>query len=391
MKTDSFYTLAVHAGEDRAAHHGAMSVPVYNASIFAFPDAEDGAAVHNEFTPGYYYSRLGNPTTDSLEKTVAELENGEACLAFASGTAATNAAILPQIRSGDHIIAPVSMYSTTMNLLRYLSENLKVEVTNVDASDPENYRNALQPNTRILWIESPSNPLLKITDVRKVAAIARDAGAVSVVDNTFASPFNQRPIELGVDMVIHSGTKYLGGHSDLSAGMLVASAERVKYTRSVATKLFGGAIAPQVAWLVLRGIKTLALRMERHNSNAYALANMLSEHPKVTQVYYPGLKSHENHAVAASQMSGFGGMVSFDLGSVDAGKSFINNVRLAAIATSLGGVETIVQHPASMTHATIAAEDRLRAGISDGLIRMSVGIEDIQDLEADILSALERT
>jgi methionine-gamma-lyase len=235
MKTDSFNTLVVHAGEDRAAHHGAMSVPVYNASIFAFPDAEDGAAIHNEFTPGYYYSRLGNPTTESLEKTVAELENGEACLAFASGTAATNAAILPQIRSGDHIIAPVSMYSTTMNLLRYLSENLRVEVTHVDASDPENYRNALQPNTRILWIESPSNPLLKITDVRQVAAIARDAGAVSVVDNTFASPFNQRPIELGVDMVIHSGTKYLGGHSDLSAGMLVGSAERIKHIRAVAT------------------------------------------------------------------------------------------------------------------------------------------------------------
>jgi methionine-gamma-lyase len=390
MKTDSFNTLVVHAGEDRAAHHGAMSVPVYNASIFAFPDAEDGAAIHNEFTPGYYYSRLGNPTTESLEKTVAELENGEACLAFASGTAATNAAILPQIRSGDHIIAPVSMYSTTMNLLRYLSENLRVEVTHVDASDPENYRNALQPNTRILWIESPSNPLLKITDVRQVAAIARDAGAVSVVDNTFASPFNQRPIELGVDMVIHSGTKYLGGHSDLSAGMLVGSAERIKHIRAVATKLFGGAIAPQVAWLVLRGIKTLALRMERHNFNAYALANMLSEHPKVTQVYFPGLSTHENHAVAASQMTGFGGMVSFDLGSVDAGKSFINNVRLAAIATSLGGVETIVQHAASMTHATIPAEERRLAGISDGLIRMSVGIEDIQDLKADVLSALDK-
>ena len=389
MRSESMFTKAVHAGEDREAHHGALSVPIYNASVYAFSDAEEGAAIHNEFKPGYYYGRLGNPTSEALERTVAELEGSEACLAYASGMAAVTAAILANVRAGDHIIAPVSMYSTTMNLLRYLADNFRIETTYIDASEAENYQDALQPNTRILWIETPSNPLLNVTDIKKVTSIARSAGAATIADNTFATPFNQRPIGLGVDIVIHSGTKYLGGHSDLSSGLLVTTAERARHIRSTATKLFGGAISPQVAWLVLRGIKTLALRMERHNANASALAEALSEHPKVSAVYYPGLPSHGNHSVALGQMVGFGGMVSFDLGSVEAGKSFVNNVRLAALATSLGGVESIVQHAASMTHASIPAEERLRAGISDGLIRMSVGIEDINDLKADVIGAID--
>lgn len=391
MPNESFNTLAVHAGEDRDAHYGALSVPVYNASVYAFTDAEEGAAIHNEFKHGYYYGRLGNPTSEALEQTIAELEGAEAGLAFASGMAAVSAAILPNVRSGDHIVAPESMYSTTTNLLRHLSENLKIETTFIDAADAENYRDAIQPNTKLLWIETPSNPLLKITDIRKVVEIARSVGALTVADNTFATPFNQRPIELGVDIVIHSGTKYLGGHSDLTAGLLVGRTDQLKHIRSVATKLFGGTISPQVAWLVLRGIKTLALRMERHNSNASALANMLTTHPCVQRVYYPGLTDHANHGIASNQMSGFGGMVSFDLESVEAGKSFVNSVRIATLATSLGGVETIVQHAASMTHASIPAQERQRAGISDGLIRMSVGIEDFKDLEADIRQALGTT
>ena len=385
---ESFYTLAVHAGEERQSHHGALSVPIYNASVYAFTDAEEGAAIHNEFKHGYYYGRLGNPTSEALEKTIAELESAEAGLGFASGMAAVSAAILSNVRSGDHIVAPESMYSTTTNFLRHLADNLRIETTFIDASNAENYRDAAQPNTKIFWIETPSNPLLKITDIRKVVEIARSAYVLTVADNTFATPYNQRPIELGVDLVIHSGTKYLGGHSDLTAGLLVGRADQLKHIRSVATKLFGGTIAPQVAWLVLRGIKTLALRMERHNSNAFALANMLAQHPKVQKVYYPGLTSHQNHKVAAAQMSGFGGMVSFDLESVEAGKSFVNNVRIATLATSLGGVETIVQHAASMTHASIPAQERKRAGISDGLIRMSVGVEDVKDLKADLAQAL---
>jgi len=389
MANKSIYTQAVHAGEDREAHNGALSVPVYNASVYAFTDAEEGAAIHNEFKHGYYYGRLGNPTSEALEKTIAELESAESGLAFASGMAAVSAAILPNVRSGDHIVAPESMYSTTTNFLHHLADNLKIETTFVDASDPESYRDAIQPNTKILWIESPSNPLLKIANIREIVEIARSANAMTVADNTFATPFNQRPIELGVDLVLHSGTKYMGGHSDLTAGLLVGRSEQLKHIRSVATKLFGGTIAPQVAWLVLRGIKTLALRMERHNSNASALANMLADYPGVLKVYYPGLESHQNQDIAATQMSGFGGMVSFDLENVDAGKSFVNNVRLATLATSLGGVETIVQHAVSMTHASIPPEERKRAGISDGLIRMSVGIEDIEDLKADLAQALD--
>jgi len=389
MSDESFFTLAVHAGEDRDSHFGALSVPVYNASVYAFSDAEEGAAIHNEFKDGYYYGRLGNPTTNALEQTVAELEGAESCLAFASGMAAISAAILAHVRAGDHIVAPESMYSTTTNFLRHLAENLKIETTFVDAANPENYRDAVHPNTKLFWLETPSNPLLRVTDLEKVSEIAKTQGIVTVVDNTFATPFNQRPIELGVDLVIHSGTKYLGGHSDLTSGLLAGRADIVKHVRTVATKLFGGNIAPQVAWLVMRGIKTLALRMERHNANASALANMLSGNPKVSAVYYPGLSTHQNHDIALKQMSGLGGMVSFDLGTVEAGKSFVNNVRLAALATSLGGVETIVQHAASMTHASIPAEERRRAGISDGLIRMSVGIEDVNDLAVDITQAID--
>jgi methionine-gamma-lyase len=388
MNNESFYTLAVHAGEDRLANFGALSVPIYNSSVFAFTDAEEGAAIHNEFKHGFYYGRLGNPTTEALEKTVAELEGAEDGLAFASGMAAISAVIIANVRAGDHIVAPDSMYSTTTNLLRHLSEHLRIETTFIDAGKVENYQDAARSNTRLFWLESPSNPLLRITDIRRVAELGSSAGILTIVDNTFATPFNQRPITLGVDAVVHSGTKYLGGHSDLTAGILVGKSELSKNVRSVATKLFGGTISPQVAWLALRGIKTLALRMERHNTNASALANMLSDHPKVRKVYYPGLSGHENHAVAAAQMGAFGGMVSFDLGSVDAGKSFVNNVKLCALATSLGGVETLVQHAASMTHASIPAEERQLAGITDGLIRMSVGIEDINDLKADITEAL---
>ena len=231
---------------------------------------------------------------------------------------------------------------------------------------------------------------MNITDISAVVAIAKDRGITTIADNTFATPYNQRPLDLGVDIVVHSGTKYLGGHSDLTAGLLISSAERSAEIRSVATKLYGGNIAPQVAWLVLRGIKTLALRMERHNSNAFALANMLSGHPKVLAVYYPGLARHRNHHIAALQMRrGFGGMIGLDLGTVEAGKSFVNNVKLCALATSLGGVETIVQHSSSMTHATVSPEDRRNAGISDGLIRLSVGIENIDDIRLDVFDALE--
>ncbi|MBK9765563.1 MAG: PLP-dependent transferase [Chloracidobacterium sp.] len=391
MSKSSFYTAAVHAGDDHSEHFGALSVPIYSASVFAFPDADEAAAIHNEEKPGYYYGRLGNPTQTALECTLAELENADSALALASGMAAVSAAVFTACKYGDHIIAPESGYSTTTNLLHHIGERFGIESTFVDAADAGNYQAPIRPNTKLLWVETPSNPLPRVTDISAVAAIGKACGAVTIVDNTFATPFNQRPLALGADACIHSATKYLGGHSDLTAGVIVGDSAFVDAARQGANKYYGGNIAPQVAWLVSRGIKTLALRMERHNSNAMAIAEMLERHPKVAAVHYPGLASHQNHDIAKRQMpGGFGGMIALDVGSVEAGKAFANAVKLCTLATSLGGVETILQHSASMTHATIPREDRLKAGITDGMIRLSVGIEDVKDLSADIEQARER-
>lgn len=387
----SFYTEAVHAGDDPTQHFGALSVPIYPASVYAFPDTEIGAAIHNEQVDGYYYGRLGNPTQQALEDALAQLEGAEAAFAVASGMAAVSAAIFALVKTGEHIVAPQSMYATTTNFLRHVQDRFGIETTFVDATEAENYRKAIQPNTRLFWIETPTNPLVYITDIEAVTSIARDNGIATVADNTFATPFNQRPLELGVDAVIHSATKYLGGHSDLTAGAVVGSKEVVEAARQGPGKFYGGNIAPQVAWLVLRGIKTLALRMERHNFNALKIANMLGDHPKVEAVYYPGLESHPNHEIAKRQMpGGYGGMIGLDLGTVEAGKTFANALQLCTLATSLGGVETILQHSASMTHAPIPREDRLKAGITDGLIRLSVGVEDVDDLIEDINQALDQ-
>ncbi len=384
MDKKSFYTLAVHAGEDLTQHFGSVSVPIYNASVFSFSDADEGSAIHNYEKPGYFYGKLGNPTQDSFEKAICELENGESALGFASGMAAVSASILTVIKSGDHIVAPDSMYSTTTLFFEEIAEKFGIEITFVDATNAENYANACKSNTKLFWIESPSNPLLKITDLKLVAEIAKSKGIITIADNTFASPFNQKPIDFGVDIVIHSATKYLGGHSDLTAGVMVGKREIVEKTRLRTTKLYGGNIAPQVAWLVLRGIKTLALRMERHNSNASAIANMLAKHHKVIATYYP-----EFDEVARKQMNGFSGMIAFDVGSVENGKTLVNNLKICTLATSLGGVETIIQHSASMTHAALSREQRLKAGVTDGLIRLSVGIEDVNDLIEDLQKALE--
>ena len=388
MNDHSFFTLAVHAGEDREANFGALSVPIYPASVFAFTDADEGIAIHNYEKDGYFYGRLGNPTVDALERTVAELERGEDALAFASGMAAISAAAFTLVGSGDHIVAPESMYSTTTNFLKSIGEQFGVETTFVDAADAEAYTAAIRPNTKMFWMETPSNPLVRITDIAEVAAAGKRAGIASVVDNTFATPYNQRPLELGADLVVHSATKYLGGHSDLTAGVLVGRREFIDKARHGAAKLLGGNIAPQIAWLVLRGIKTLALRMERHNENAFAFANAMAENPKVHSVYYPGLETHQNHQIANRQMSGFGGMVGVDVGSAERAKSLVNNLKVCTFATSLGGVETLVQPVALMTHATLSPEERANAGISEGLLRISVGIEHIDDICQDIYDAL---
>ena len=390
MTEKSFYTLAVHAGEDLMQNHGAVSVPIYSASVFAFSDADEGAAIHNHQKEGYFYGRLGNPTQDALEKAICELENGEAALAFASGMAAVSASVLTLVKSGDHIVAPDSMYSTTTLFLQELSEKFNIETTFIDATNADNYVAAVRSNTKIFWLESPSNPLLKITDFSAVSEIAKKRNISTIADNTFATPFNMRPLNLGIDVVIHSATKYLGGHSDLTAGLMVGKKEYVEKARLKTTKLYGGNIAPQVAWLVLRGIKTLALRMERHNQNASAIADMLASHAKVCEVFYPGLENHRNYEIAKRQMKGFGGMIAFDVGGVEEGKALVNNVKVCTLATSLGGVETIIQHSASMTHAILTREQRLKAGVTDGLIRFSVGIEDVGDLINDLQNALDK-
>jgi methionine-gamma-lyase len=317
------------------------------------------------------------------------LEGADASIALASGMAAISAAVFTMVRSGDQIVAPLSGYSTTMNFLRHIGERFGIATTFVDATDAQNYRRAARPETKLFWIETPSNPLLQITDIAAVAAIAKEHGISTVADNTFATPFNQRPLDLGIDAVVHSATKYLGGHSDLTAGILAGRREMIDAVRHGANKFYGGNIAPQVAWLAHRGIKTLALRMERHNSNAAAIAGFLAAHPRVEHVYYPGLASHRNFEIASRQMTGgYGGMIALDVGSAAAGKTFANNVRLCTLATSLGGVETILQHSASMTHAAISPEERQKGGITDGLIRLSVGIEDVADIVSDLDHAL---
>jgi methionine-gamma-lyase len=389
MHDDSIFTDVVHAGEDPRNHFGSVSVPVFNASVFAFDDADEAAAIHNFEKEGYFYGRLGNPTQAALESAMCELEKGEAALAFASGMAAVSAALLNVLKSGDHIVAPESHYSTTGSFFEYIAENFNIETTYIDQADAENYVAAMRANTKIFYLETPSNPTLKITDLAAVAKLARENGVTTICDNTFATPFNQYPLALGVDIVLHSATKYLGGHSDLTAGVLVGKKDLIEKARLKTTKLFGGNIAPQTAWLVLRGIKTLALRMERHNENAQRIAEFLSEHPKVSQVNYPGLISHSNHEIARKQMRGFGGMISFDVGTVANGKTLLNNVKLCTLATSLGGIETIIQHSASMTHSGLSPEERAKAGITDGLIRLSVGIENADDLIADLDQALE--
>jgi methionine-gamma-lyase len=388
--TKSVFTEAVHAGEDLTKHYGAVSVPIYNASLFAFEDADEGRRIHNYEQEGYFYSRLGNPTQEALEAAMAQLEHGEAALAFASGMAAISAGVLSVVKAGDHIVAPEGIYANTQKLFDYLREAFGVSVSYVDATEAANYASAIKPETRLLYLESPSNPILKITDIAAVVETAKAGDIRTMIDNTFASPFNQTPLDLGVDLVAHSATKYLGGHSDLTAGVLIGGKELIDIARYKTTVLFGGNIAPQTAWLVLRGIKTLALRMERHNENAMKVAEFLAGHAKVSAVHYPGLPSHKNHEIAARQMRGFGGMVSFDVGTIEAGVTLLNGLELCHIATSLGGVETVVQHSASMTNAKASREERLKTGITDGMIRLSVGVEDAADIIADLEKALDK-
>lgn len=311
MQEDAIFTTAVHAGENPKAYGGALSVPIYQTAVFAFPDAEEGSAIHEGKIPGYFYGRMGNPTQAALEGAMCDLEKGEAALAFSSGMAAISTTLLTLLKPGDHIVVPESLYATTDALLTEMLVPFGIDVARVDATDPTRFAEAIRPQTRLFYLESPANPTMKLMDVPSIVAIARSHKITTVMDNTFATPFNQRPLLHGVDIVVHPATKYLSGHGDLIGGLMVGSQEIVHRARWHTNKILGGVIAPQTAWLVLRGLKTLALRMQRHNDNALLIAKFLQDHPKVQAVHYPGLPSHPQHDLARRQMQGFGGMRAF--------------------------------------------------------------------------------
>lgn len=388
-----FDTEAVHAGERPDPATGAIDTPIYQASTYTHGSAEEAAqvveALQSGGRDGFLYTRWGNPTIRALEAKLAALEGGEAALAAATGMAAISTALLSLLRSGDHVVAGRQLYSGTYSLLRERFSAFGVEVTFVDPTDVANFERALRSNTRLIYIETPSNPLLEVTDIAGVAEVAGGHGIMTMIDNTFATPYNQRPLALGIDLVLHATTKYLSGHGDAMGGAVIGRRAYVDHALTSFHRDLGGVISPMNAWLTLRGIRTLGLRMERHNRNAMEVARFLSDDPRVGRVSYPGLEDHPGHGLAGRQMRGYGGMLSFQLkGGFEAGKRFIDRVELCARAVSLGDVKTLVTHPASTTHRITPKETREAAGITDGLIRLSVGIEDPEDLMRDLDQAM---
>ena len=388
-KSCSDYTKAVHAGIDENEHL-AIVPPIYQTSTFKFKNTDHGARLFKGEEEGFIYSRLGNPTIEALENAVAQLEQGYKGLACASGMAAIHTVLAALLQQNDHVICSEAVYGPTNTLLSTIFKKYGVEVTFVDTDELEAVRQAIRKNTRVIYVETPGNPTLRISDLAAIAKLAHQNDAVMVVDNTFCSPILQKPLLLGADVVLHSMTKFLNGHADVVAGIIVVKNEEHFKLMRKTLNLLGGNLQPMEAFLVHRGIKTLALRMDRHCLNARKIAEFLEKHPRVDRVAYPGLPSHPQYELAKKQMSGFGGMISFEVkGGVEGGKVVMNNVKLCQLAVSLGGVETLIQHPASMTHAIMSREQRLEAHISDGLIRLSVGIEDADELIADLDQALK--
>ncbi len=390
-KNDDLFTAVIHAGQHPDPLFRGVSVPIYQSSTFAFKSAEQGAALFQGREEGYIYTRIGNPTTKALEDCVAILEKGYGGLATASGMAAISTTYLAFLDRDSHLISTDAVYGPSRTVVENELSRFGVQADFVDTSDIEKIKKSLRPNTRVLFVETPANPTMALTDIQACAALAKEKGILLVVDNTFSSPILQNPLEWGADVVIHSLTKFLNGHSDVVGGMIVAREEsRFKRLRKVLT-LMGGTIDPHQAWLVLRGVKTLALRVEKSQDNAMKLARFLESHPEVSWVNYPGLESQPQYALAKRQMKGFGSMLCFGLkGGFEAGRKMINAVKLCTLAVSLGGVESLIQHPASMTHAGVSEEERKAAGISDDLIRLSVGCEGYEDLREDLDQALIR-
>jgi cystathionine beta-lyase/cystathionine gamma-synthase len=377
-----FKTDAIHAGQEPDPSTGAVTTPIYQTSTYV----QEGLGKHK----GYEYARTKNPTRLALEQNMAVLERGTAAYAFASGMAAETAITQLLLKQGDHAVCSDNVYGGTFRLFDKIVRHYGIDFSYVTTSDPEAVRKALQPNTRMVFVETPTNPVMSITDIRAISEIAHAQNARVVVDNTFMSPYFQRPLELGADIVIHSTTKYLNGHSDSVGGIVVLKhkddAEKLAFIQNAA----GAILSPFDSWLVLRGIKTLPVRMEAHNTNGIAVAKYLSAKKQVRKIYYPGLPDHPGHELAKKQMSGFGAMIAFDLGTLDKATAFLGAVKLCSLAESLGGVETLISHPATMTHASVPADQRARLGITDSLVRISVGIEDVEDLIADLEEAFNK-
>jgi len=382
-------TKAIHGGLKPSDHRSAVSVPIYQTSTFAFPTAEEGAARFAGKSAGPIYTRMGNPTVQALEQCVAELENGCGAVASATGMAAISTVLLALLRQGDHVVGTLPLYGATRRIIEKSLSRFGITSTFVAATDLKALERALRPETRLIFVETPANPTLDLVDLAGAVAIARAAAVPLVVDNTFAGPKLQRPIDLGADIVLHSMTKSLNGHSDVIAGVVVANHQSwMNVLRETAIN-FGTTIDPHQAWLVLRGIRTLGMRVERAQANAIELAQWLESHPQVAWVRYPGLPSHPQYELARRQMSGPGSIIAFEiLGGADAARVFLNNVRLITLAVSLGGVESLIEHPASMTHVSISEEEQRAEGITPGLIRLAVGCEDLDEIRADLDQAL---
>ena len=391
MKSQStgWSTKAIHAGEESLPKTGPLIPPIYQNSTFRFATAEECVAAFRDEDSGYVYTRWGNPTQAVLEKKIAALEGGEAALATGSGMAAVSTALLTLLGSGDHVVAMDSLYSASYNLLNDDLRRMGVETTFVDATDVNEIERAIRTNTKVIYIESPANPTLKLVDIAACAEITKAHSITSIIDNTFSTPCGQQPIRLGVDVAIHSMTKYLSGNGTVVAGVIVGSKEFIDQTKKGTLRNFGGVISPFNAWLTLHGVATLPLRFERHCANARAIAEFLENHPAVEWVRYPGLPSHPQHELAKRQMRNFGGMIAFELkGGVETGERLVNRVEICTLAVSLGDVRTLICHPASTTHSEVSPEARKRAGITDGLVRISVGLEDVEDIIADLDQAL---
>lgn len=386
LKKAGFSTRAIHAGE-KTSETGAVITPIYQTAPFEFKSAAHAANVMAGKEKGYVYSRGLNPTTEVLEEKMANLEGAEAALAQATGMAAISAAVFTKIKASDHVIADEVIYGSTYDLFVDLRK-FGVEVSFIDTSDAGNVENAFHPNTKLVFFETPANPTMKLTDIKAVSDIAHERGASVFVDNTFMTPYFQRPLSLGADVVLHSATKYLNGHGDTLGGVIAGSSDFIKSARHTA-KNIGGAASPFNSWLILRGMKTLTVRMERHNENAMAVAKFLQNHEKIKSVFYPGLPDFPGYDLAKKQMSGFGGMLAFMLEDANDVPVFLDSLKMCTLAVSLGETSTLIQHPATMTHAVVPREDRLRYGIADELVRLSVGLEDAGDIISDLEQALD--